>query len=151
MQSISFDFAGDVVFLLLLLVVIAFGILNTVLMSVMERFHEFGVMRALGVRPMSLGVLILIEATVLALIGIAVGNMLGYAINAWWLAHPVTLGGSLEAATEQFGFSPILYAIPDLQQQVRWSAVMFGLTLLVAVWPALVAMRFRPVEAIRQV
>lgn len=147
-QTIRFDYAVDVVVQTLLLVVIASGILNTVLMSVMERFHEFGVMMALGVRPLALGLLVVSEATLIGAIGVGAADITGYLVNVWWQLHPIRVG-SLEAF-DRLGIEPVLYAAPDLADQALWSGVMFGLTVLVAIWPALVAGRLRPVEAIRQ-
>ena len=150
MQSIAFDNASGVVFLILLIVVIAFGILNTILMSVMERFHEFGMMMALGMRTRAIAGMVFLEGLFLSFVGLVIGNLGGYAINAWWQSHPIRLEMGQEIY-ESYGFDPVLIAVPDLNQQFVWSAVMLGLTLLVAMWPAWTAMRFRPVEAIRQV
>jgi len=149
MQSIAFDHASGIIFLILLLVVIAFGILDTILMSVMERFHEFGVMMALGMRGRAIAAMVFVEGLLLAVIGLAVGNAIGWAANAWWQQHPTPLGGAAEAM-ESVGFHPELIALPDLGQQATWSVVVLCMTLAVALWPAVVAARFRPVEAIRQ-
>lgn len=149
-QSIAFDDASGVVFLILLLVVIAFGILNTILMSVMERYHEFGVMMGIGMKPRLIAGLVVIESLFVSGIGLVLGNVAGYATNAWWQANPVRLESAREAY-ELYGFDPVLVAVPDLAQQATWTVVILALTILVALWPAWVAMRFRPVEAIRHV
>ena len=146
-QTIAFDWAVDVVFQTVLLVVIAFGILNTILMSVMERFHEFGVLMAVGMRPRAVGVVVFLEGILLSGVALVVGNVFGYLINDWWRDNAIVIGGSLEAI-EGFGFDLLMFAVPDLGQQAVWSVVMLGMTLCVAMWPAWVAMRFRPVEAI---
>jgi len=149
MQAVGFKRASSAIFLTLLLVVIAFGILDTILMSVMERFHEFGLMMALGMRGRAIAAMVFIEGLLLAVIGLAVGNAIGWGVNAWWQRHPVRLGGVAEAV-ESVGFQPVLAALPDLGQQATWSVVVLCMTLAVALWPAVVAARFRPAEAIQQ-
>ncbi|MCK4385522.1 MAG: ABC transporter permease, partial [candidate division Zixibacteria bacterium] len=66
-QMIAFDNASGQLFLMLLILVVAFGILNTVLMSVFERVKEFGVMMALGMKPKKIVGLVFIESTLLSL------------------------------------------------------------------------------------
>lgn len=151
MQTIAFDNASGVVFLILLIVVIGFGILETILMSVMERYHEFGVMMALGMGRMRIAGLIFFEALFLGLIGSVLGNVLGYGVNVWFQNHPIHFEGASGDAYQELGFVPKLIALPDVHEQLIWTAVVLGLTIAVAMWPARVAMRFSPVEAIRQV
>ena len=93
--------------------------------------------------------MIFAEASFLGSVGLLLGNVLGYALNAWWQHNPIALTSNA-AAYESYGFEPMLYSMPDIAQQAIWSAVVLGLTFIVALWPAVVAMKFRPVEAIRQ-
>jgi ABC-type lipoprotein release transport system permease subunit len=51
---------------------------------------------------------------------------------------------------QEYGFAPELVALVDLGDQALWTALVLAITLVVALWPAVVAARFRPVEAIRQ-
>ena len=150
MQSIAFDNASGIIFLLLLLVIIAFGILNTILMSVMERFHELGVMMAVGMKAKSIAAMIFLEGAFLNVIGLAIGNVAGYLLNWWWHIHPLRLD-SYEETYESLGFEPILTSVTSIPEQALWSAVMFGMALLVALWPVWTATHFRPVDAIRHV
>ncbi len=148
MSSIAFDKASGAVFLILLLIIAGFGILETILMSVMERFHEFGVMGAVGMHRRSIAGLILLEAGFVGLVGAVAGNVVGLAANLWLRRYPITLE-SLGEMYQEYGFAPELAALVDLGDQALWSAVVLAMTLTVAVWPAVVAARFRPVDAIR--
>lgn len=151
MQTIAFDNASGAVFLILLIVVIGFGILETILMSVMERYHEFGVMLAVGLRRARLAALIFTEALALGLIGTLFGNLMGYGLNTWFQTHPIAFGGETGQAYKELGFVPKLITLPDMTEQAIWTGVVLGLTLLAALWPAHVATRFRPAEALSQV
>jgi ABC-type lipoprotein release transport system permease subunit len=151
MQMIAFDESSGFIFLILLLVVIAFGIMNTILMSVMERFHEFGVMMAVGMKRRAVAAMVFLEGVLLSLVGLVVGNILGWSLNRWWELHPIHITGEMGEMYEIMGMEPVIYGLPDFGEQMVWSIIVVVLTLIVAMWPALTAMRFRPVEAIRQV
>ncbi|MFI5316924.1 MAG: ABC transporter permease, partial [Myxococcota bacterium] len=75
----------------LFLIVVAFGLLNTVLMSVFERVREFGVLRALGMRPRSVFGLVLLESLLLSLLGIALGFAIGVPLVVWLGGHPIPI------------------------------------------------------------
>ena len=75
----------------LLLIVVAFGLLNTILMSVFERVREFGVLRALGLRPRAVFGLVVLESFLLSLIGIAMGLAVGVPLVLWLSGHPIPL------------------------------------------------------------
>ena len=72
-QFIKLDDVGDWMQNALLLIVVAFGLLEHVLMSVFERVREFGVLRALGLRPRAVFGLVVLESLLLSLLGIALG------------------------------------------------------------------------------
>ncbi len=153
MQSIAFDDASGALMLIVLMVVIVFGILNTILMSVMERYHELGVMMAIGMKRAGIAAMIVFETLFISIMGLLTGNATGYLVNWYWDGHPILLDFGKDAAEayESLGFEPVLVAVPDLGEQMLWTGVMLALTLVVILWPVVTAIRFRPVEAIRQV
>ena len=83
--------------------------------------------------------------------GLVLGNLLGYLACWWWERNPIVLSGDLSDAYESFGIDPLIFAVPVLDEQVIWSITVVAMTFIVTLWPAWTAMRFRPVEAIRQV
>ena len=62
--------------------VVALGIINTLFMSLYERMYEFGVLRAIGTRPLAMGRMVVFEAAALAAVAIGLGVILGYAVVA---------------------------------------------------------------------
>jgi putative ABC transport system permease protein len=112
----------------------ALGILNVMLASLADRVREVGVQKALGAKPMEIGIQFLAESITLSLVGGLVGMALG--------SFPVLLGDTLEAA---FHFRPVL----DIG--IAFQAL--GVTVLVGViaglFPAWKAMRLDPIEALR--
>ena len=74
----------------IIIFIVFIGVLNTVLMSVLERTREFGVLRAIGTRPVEIIKMIFLETTMLACISIGIGVILSIPLIAWF-----TYGGSL--------------------------------------------------------
>ena len=81
-----------------LVVVVAFIILNTLLMSVLERTREFGMLLALGMRPGQIGAMVWIELLALALLGCAVGVAIGGGVTLWLQSTGIVYPDRPEAA-----------------------------------------------------
>lgn len=144
MTQIDFYLILSVVF-----VVVAIGVMNTMVMSVMERTRELGVMLALGTRGSQLVLTILFEALFLALLGVVAGTVLGGLIVAWLNRSGIDLSaiaGSFEAIP---GITDKVYPVLILDHVWLPSVLLFACSVLVALYPAKRAARLDPVEAIR--
>ncbi|HTO52795.1 MAG TPA: FtsX-like permease family protein [Myxococcota bacterium] len=134
----------------LLLIVVAFGLLNTVLMSVFERVREFGVLRALGMRPRAVFELVVLESLLLSLWGIALGFGLGIPGVLLLENHPFPITGpEMQASFAVFGIEPVIQLGFARSELVALPLVLLGVGILAAVIPALRASRGRPVDALR--
>lgn len=140
---------SDLMFAIIGLMV-AMGVLNTVLMSVLERTRELGVMLALGLRPARLTWLVLLEGLLLGLVGAAIGYALGAALTwplvRWGVDFSEQFGGSYETAGVPM--SSHIYASYDWSRMALYSAIGVAATVLASAWPAWKVSRLRPVEAI---
>ncbi len=152
-QLIAFKHGGNNIFLIIVFIIVAASILNTVLMSVLERTREFGVLLSLGSRPSTLFRLIMGEAWFMALIaialGLAVGLSMSFALSVVGI-DPKAIAGS-EEAMEAGGiaFSERLYPSITVWSCVWTSLLMFCIVSASALWPALRAARILPVKAMR--
>jgi ABC-type lipoprotein release transport system permease subunit len=151
-QLIFLDDAGMYIMLVILVVVVAFGILNTLLMSVLERKREFGVALALGLRPRAIFALVYLESMALAAVGLGIGLGLAIPLVLWLVGHPIELtSAEMVGAMELWGFEPRV-SWKLLPTHPLWSAVtIFGVAALAALYPAFKASRARPVDALRSI
>ncbi len=150
-NAIKLDYASQKFIFLIILLIVAIGVVNTLLMSVMERMREFGVILALGSKPMTLRIMIMLEALTLGLLAAAIGSVLG-SLATWYL---VKVGVDLQTflpETLEFGgvvFDPVLRATWDPVWMFNIALYVIGLTLLAALYPAIKAGRITPVEGMR--
>jgi putative ABC transport system permease protein len=97
-QAIQADFVSAWFMYGILIVLVAFSVLNTQLMSVLERTKEFGIVMSLGVTPGRLGRLVMLETTLMGIVGMLLGMVLGGALVLWLGRHGFTYPGLEEMA-----------------------------------------------------
>lgn len=150
-QFIVLDDAFFYIIVAILFIVIAVGILNTILMSVFERVREFGVMMALGTRPRQVVLLVVLESAVLALVGIAVGGTLGTLATLYFAETGINLASFAQGAASLGITTTTVYSKLTIANVVLSNLAVFVLVVLVSLHPAVHAARLQPVEAIRHV
>ncbi|MCF8062679.1 MAG: ABC transporter permease [Deltaproteobacteria bacterium] len=132
---------------LVVFIAMAFGIVNTLLMAVFERVREFGLLKALGMRPRGIVQGVLTESFFLLLLGTAAGNALGV-LSVNLLAESGIDLSALAGRLAEVGMRRVGY--PQLQAGGFRLAnvVVFVLGIVVSLYPAVKAARFTPVEAL---
>lgn len=150
-QFIAVDDAGNYVFLALILVLVIFGIVNTVLMSVLERTREFGLLCALGLRPRYLWLLVSAESFLLGVFACGVGWVLGGAVHFWFATYGLDLSGVMSASTQLMGtvMSPVIYAELSTDRIMQLTTIVITATVLSGLYPAFKAARVSPLQAMR--
>ncbi len=148
-QFILLDDASMVLTLAILVVVVGFGILETLLMSVLERTRELGVVRALGLRRAAVFRIVYFESMVLAGVGLAIGLAIGILVVLYFAENPIALSGDAAGAVELFGIEPVIPTKLKPLNPIGSTLTIFGVAALAALYPALKASRIRPVDALR--
>jgi ABC-type lipoprotein release transport system permease subunit len=126
-----------------------FGIANTMLMAVMERIREFGLLKALGMRSSRVVLLVLSETGMILVLGIMFGDLLGWISMAWLGRTGIDLS-AYAAGSEMVGMSRVVFPVWAPGDTVLADAVVLGLGLVVGAYPAVRAARFTPVQAMRR-
>jgi putative ABC transport system permease protein len=150
-QSVSFHTVVGYVLLLVLFIVVAVGITNTVLMAVMERTREFGVMMALGTGQGQLTRVVFYEACLLGLAGVVLGAVLGMSVVLFFAARGMDFGAYVQAMETMQGLTSTIYPLPRWDRLILISGLVFAIGILAALYPAWRASRLVPVAAIRGV
>ncbi|QTA91400.1 ABC transporter permease [Desulfonema magnum] len=145
-QAISMDLISGLIFWFLLIIIVAFSILNTFLMAIFERTREFGVMMAIGTTPGRLTKLLLIESVFMTLLGVISGIFLGGLLTWYFQIHGIDFGSANELLS-QYGISGRMYPKLSLLSALLGPGMVLFITFLAALYPAFKVRKLRPVEA----
>ena len=148
-QMLVIDNAQNYSMLGILVLVVAFGLLNTILMSVLERQRELGVMLALGLSPRAIFRLVYVESLLISGVGLALGLALALPAAAYMEGHPIPITGEVQEMSEQFGFEPVIAWKLSAWNPLIAAGLMTAIALLAALYPAVKAASARPVDALR--
>jgi ABC-type lipoprotein release transport system permease subunit len=135
------------IWFLVVFIAMGFGIVNTTLMAVFERMREFGLMKALGMRPMRIVRGILLEAALILMCGMVAGNILGLASCVLISQTGIDLS-ALAKGVEYAGMARVIYPHVWLKDILSANGVVLILGILVSLYPAVKAARFLPVQAL---
>jgi ABC-type lipoprotein release transport system permease subunit len=146
----TLDDAFNYVMNAVVLSVVGLGILNTILMRVLQRRYEFGLFAALGLRPLQLAVMVIGESLALTAFSLALGLALGLGVQHYFATHGLDLRwffkSSLPAALV---FDPIIYARLSVTRVVSSVWIVFLMATVISLYPAFKAARTKLPDALR--
>jgi len=148
-RMINSDRQSNAVPKLILYIVIGFGILGTVMMMIIERRREMGVMIAIGMRRMKLAIVLLYETIYIGLMGVAAGFLASIPVISYFYLNPVRMPGNTGQAMTIKGFDPYLYF--SLHPRVFYEQVIivFLIILVISSYPVYSAKRLKLNKALR--
>jgi ABC-type lipoprotein release transport system permease subunit len=149
-QAIKADMSSAFFMYGILVILVAFSVLNTQLMSVLERTHEFGIVMSLGLTPGRLGRLVLLETAIMGFMGLVLGAILG-GLLTWWLSVNGFAYPGMEEMAAKFNLPARFYPQVSTIALMSGPVVVFLFTILAALYPALRLHKLHPVEAMRAV
>lgn len=135
----------------ILMALAAFGIVNTVLMAAYERVREIGTLRALGMTERGVLRLFVLEGLLIGVVGSTLGAAWGSAITLYWSIHPIDFSKSIEQTGGSYSASALVYT--RLSGEVVLWTIALGVLVaaLASIYPARVASRMAPADAVRAV
>ena len=150
MAAAMFVFADSVIFIWfgLMMSALTFGLINTLITSVMERVRELGMVRALGMPKRMVMIQVVVESSVIMAIGVIFGLVGGYLIYLS-IADGIDLG-SFAAGAEMAGMSSRLVPVVVWGDFVLVAYLSMILGVLASLYPAWRAMRVKPLDAMRR-
>jgi ABC-type lipoprotein release transport system permease subunit len=143
MQSFSQSYIG--VWLMVMFVLMAIGIVNTQLAAVLERTRELGLLAALGMAPSMILAMVLLESALLTGAGVLAGLALMHLTLIPW-RHGLDLG-PLASSVEKYGVAGVLHPHLAAADAVRFTLLVWALGVAATLWPARRAARASPLAA----
>ena len=142
MTNVSTIITSSLVFCIVVVI-----IMHALFMSLYERMFEFGVLRAIGTRPVNMALIIFIEATSLSLISIILGTLLGLIVISLLAYYGIDYKGIEFAGIT---ISELLYPALALKQFTLYPVLIFIFSLTAAIYPAVFAARMTPAKAMQR-
>ncbi|MBC8439510.1 MAG: ABC transporter permease [Deltaproteobacteria bacterium] len=150
LQGIQMDLVSGIIMYIILVIVVAFSIFNTFLMAILERTREFGVMMAIGTSPSRITKLVMLESICMTIVGIVLGIIIGSLVTLYFQKYGIFIAGT-EDILKEYGIPERLYPRLSLISATAGPLVVFLITFVSSVFPALRIRKLNPVKAMANV
>ena len=148
-QMLEFDAIQNEVTFFFLILIMSFGILNMVQMSIQQRTKEFGVMIALGTRQVSLVMMVFWEVLLILVIGLLIGGGIGIGLGTYYFHYPIELSAELVEAYSSFGVVMMrIRTIPSFEELGIGLLTLSLPSLLFALIASLRIYKINPIESL---
>jgi ABC-type transport system, involved in lipoprotein release, permease component len=137
------------VFMVIIFMALSFGIINTMLMAVLERVREIGMLMAIGMNKTKIFIMIVLETVMLMMTGAVIGLVLSYFIIWFFSVHGIDLS-ALSKGLSGFGFSTMVYPFLENSAYVKIVIMVVITGFLSSLVPSKRALKLNPSEAIRK-
>jgi putative ABC transport system permease protein len=145
-QAMQADKQGMWIMLVIIVVIVAVGVLNTVLMSVLERRREYGLLKAIGTKPREIIKLVLLEVTILAVFSILIGVIMGLGANSFLSSHGIKFGEGFTYGGMTFD---TMYSEINIRSFVIPAVTVLFCSTLVSLYPSIKAAKTEPAKTMR--
>lgn len=149
-QHIKTDTASSRIIQGILYLLICFGIFGTLLMMMVERKFEMGMLVAIGMKKIKLIFLLLIESVITVISGCLLGIIASMPV-VWYLnRHPLSLSGETAKIYERFGFEPVFPASAETIHFITQGLIVLMIGLVLSLYPIVKVIRLKPVLAMKR-
>jgi putative ABC transport system permease protein len=138
------------IFFMIIFVTVVFSVANTLIMSIMERFHELGVMKCIGTRPSQIFFMVVFEAINLGVVGLAMGIIIGVPLVLVMGHTGLDLSFAVEAL-RKWRVGSTIYPLLRFKDLIAATLVVFITTVVASIYPAAKAARIKPFEALHYI
>lgn len=136
--------------MVVIMLALAFGILNTMLMSIFERTRELGMLKAVGMARSRLFLMIMLESVMLTMSGAAGGMLLARTTVSWLSEKGLNLTRFGGDTLSEWGYDAVVYPVIHPQDFLIISLLVIVTALLAAIYPSIKAIRINPAEVVQE-
>jgi ABC-type lipoprotein release transport system permease subunit len=136
------------IFIIIILLALLFGIINTMLMVVLERVKELGMLMAVGMNRLRVFSMIVLETILLTLVGGVMGTLAGSGISKYFETHAIDMSSWSEGYS-QLGYDTLVYTSIDVNLMITVIMMVLFTGVIAAIYPAYKALKHNPAEALR--
>lgn len=140
----------SIIIIVIIMLALAFGIVNTMLMAILERTRETGMMMALGMNKLRVFLVILFETIVLTLAGLPMGLLLAWGLSLYTGSQGINVSSFAKEAMSSFGYGSIIYPEFPFKYLADVLLIVVITALLSSIFPAIKALSMQPVEALKK-
>ena len=137
-------------FIAIILLALMFGIINTMLMAVLERVHELGMLMAIGMNKTKVFFMIMLETAYLSLVGGPLGILLAYGTVYYFGEKGINLS-MFSVGLEAYGMDPMVYPSLESNYYLDIMVMVIIAAILAAIYPSFKALKLKPATAIRKI
>ena len=149
-QHIETDTQNMNVIQWILYVLVSFGIFSTLLIMMVERRYETGMLVAIGMTKSRLQLLVMLESLLTVVMGSVLGMLISFPIVSYLSRHPIRITGEMAKAYQRFGFEPIFPTSTDPMIFLGQGLIVFIIGLVLSLYPVYVVAKLDPVKAMRK-
>jgi len=140
---------AGVIYMVIFMLALIFGIINTMMMAVLERVRELGMLMSVGMNKVKVFFMIVVETLLLAIVAAPIGLLLGYLTTSYFHKTGINLFFYSEEGMKQFGMDKFIYPNVYTDTYLQLVIAVSLTALLGSLYPAWKAINLRPVEAVR--
>ncbi len=144
---IEMSYISTAITLFLVFGIVGLTIMNSLFMSLYERMFEFGVLRAIGTRPVRMAAIIILEAASLALISMVIGTTIGFAFIKYFSINGINYKGIEFAGVT---ITELIFPFFTIEQFTLYPLLTILFSVTAALYPAIYAARLTPARAMRR-
>lgn len=149
-QSIQADLASNAVIYFVLVILVCFSVMNTQLMSVLERTREFGTVIALGFKPLRLSKLVMLESILMALLGLVISVTIGALVTYYFVINGLQFSG-MEEMAQKFHMDDTIYPTLNIISILTGPILVCLGTVVATLYPALKILKLEPLQAMKAI
>jgi ABC-type lipoprotein release transport system permease subunit len=149
-NHIKADGASFYVFTGILYLIIAFGIFGTILMMTAERRYEFGMLIAIGMKKIRLGLILLYETILITILGVISGILISLPLTFYFNQKPLRVTGEMADVYERFGFEALFPTALNTGIFITQSMIVLIIAFIIGLYPLWHISRINPVNAMKK-